>query len=124
MTTIIGNRYEFISGHWLPNVPDGHKCRRPHGHNYEMEVVVTGEIQYTGFIIDFYDLDEIVKPLLEKLDHQMLNDIDGLENPTAEIIAAWFRVHIQNMLPSDTECVRVQIWETKNCWAISQNPDF
>lgn len=125
MTTVIGNRYEFIAGHWLPNVADDHKCKRPHGHNYEMEVVISGPIESTGFIIDFYDLDKIVKPMLEIVDHRMLNDIPGFENPTAEIIAGQFRLAISKELPDGIECESVQIWETKNCWALSKlSPGF
>ena len=119
MTTVIGNTYELIAGHWLPNVADDHKCKRPHGHNYEIEVVISGDIQETGFIIDFYDLDKIVKPLLDKLDHTMLNEHEGLENPTAELIAAWFRLKIGNELPPHLLCKSVKVWETKHCWALS-----
>lgn len=120
MPTTIGNRYEFIAGHFLPKVPDGHKCKRPHGHNYEIEVIISGPIADNGFIIDFYDLDKIVKPLLDLLDHRMLNDIEGLENPTAEYIAHWFRHRIANRLPIGYNCDGVQVWETKNCWALSK----
>jgi 6-pyruvoyltetrahydropterin/6-carboxytetrahydropterin synthase len=125
MTTTIGNRYELIAGHWLPNVADNHKCKRPHGHNYEIEVVLSGPIQETGFILDFFDLDRIVLPLIDYCDHRMLNDIEGLENPTAEFIAYWFRERIASALSQNVICESVQVWETKNCWAISKrNPEF
>lgn len=119
MTTTIGNIYQLIAGHWLPNVPDDHKCKRPHGHNYEIEVVVSGDINEVGFILDFYDLDQIVKPILAELDHRMLNEFEGLENPTAEYMAAWFRARIDEGLPDHLICKAVKVWETKNCWALS-----
>jgi 6-pyruvoyltetrahydropterin/6-carboxytetrahydropterin synthase len=120
----IGNKYELIAGHWLPKVPDGHKCRRPHGHNYEIEVVIAGAVQENGFIIDFYDLDKVVQPLLATLDHTMLNDHEGLENPTAEVISEWFQKRINSALSPDMVCKCVTVWETKNCWAKSEIPEF
>jgi 6-pyruvoyltetrahydropterin/6-carboxytetrahydropterin synthase len=104
----IGNKYELIAGHWLPKVPDGHKCRRPHGHNYEIEVVI----------------DKVVQPLLATLDHTMLNDHEGLENPTAEVISEWFQKRINSALSPDMVCKCVTVWETKNCWAKSEIPEF
>jgi len=124
MTVTIGNRYELIAGHFLPKVPVGHKCSRPHGHNYEIEIVISGKIKETGFIVDFYDLDKVMKPLLEMLDHQMLNDIDGLENPTAEIIALWFHEKLITKMPDGAKCDSVKVWETKNCWALSTGIEF
>ena len=106
----VTRRYAFEAGHFLPMVADDHKCKRPHGHNYELDVTVSAPLHDNGFIIDFWDLDKIVDPLIEKLDHRMLNGIEGLENPTAEHIAAWFLLRI----PMATA---IRVFETKNCWA-------
>lgn len=119
MQSTIGNKYEFIAGHFLPKVPPGHKCARQHGHNYEVEIVLTGEVEENGFVIDFYDLDAIIKPILDRLDHRNLNDIAGLENPTAENIAHWFRQEITPHLGAGLTLEAVTVWETKNCWAMS-----
>jgi 6-pyruvoyltetrahydropterin/6-carboxytetrahydropterin synthase len=120
MPTTIGIRYELIAGHWLPKVPQGHKCSRPHGHNYTVEIELSGPVQDNGFIIDFFDLDTVVKPMLDRCDHQMLNDIEGLENPTAENIAAWFRLGIVNRLPASVGVAAVKVWETPTCYAVSR----
>jgi 6-pyruvoyltetrahydropterin/6-carboxytetrahydropterin synthase len=84
----IRRSYEFESAHFLPNVPEGHKCRNMHGHNYRLVVSVRGELDERGFVRDFAEVDEAVEPLLALLDHKVLNDT--IENPTAENIARWF----------------------------------
>ncbi len=91
MTTTITRKYLLNSGHHLPNVPPGHKCGRPHGHTYHVEVGVSGPIDTTlGWVMDFAMLDAIVQQLVvSKLDHYTLNDIEGLENPTSENLAKW-----------------------------------
>lgn len=110
----IGRTYHFESAHHLPLVEDGHKCKRLHGHNYRMDVVVVGDFDSRGFIIDFWDLDKIVQPLIDLVDHRLLNDVSGLENPTAERIAQWFFNRIST---AHQGCGLVRIWETPECWA-------
>ena len=86
----IGKIYSFSAAHSLPMVPDGHPCKRVHGHNYKVEIEVRGDTAPNGFCLgmDFYKLDKLVNPLIQQLDHQMLNDF--IKNPTAENIAKWF----------------------------------
>lgn len=76
--------------HSLPYVPDSHKCKNIHGHTYKIRVVLKGELdpQY-GWVIDFAEIKEVFEPLKQVLDHKYLNDIPGLENPTAENLAIW-----------------------------------
>lgn len=80
----ITRTYRFESAHFLPKVPDGHRCGRVHGHNYRVDVSIAGEPDECGWVMDFYELDQRVKPLINALDHRCLNDIQGLENPTCE----------------------------------------
>jgi 6-pyruvoyltetrahydropterin/6-carboxytetrahydropterin synthase len=108
--TRIGRTYRFESAHHLPLVPEGHRCRNLHGHNYRVTIVVRGTLDARGFVRDFAEMDSLVAPLIQQLDHRLLNDVKGLENPTAEIIAAWFL----NQIP-DGESVRV--YENDDCWA-------
>jgi 6-pyruvoyltetrahydropterin/6-carboxytetrahydropterin synthase len=110
LQTRIGRTYRFESAHHLPLLPDGHKCKNMHGHNYRMEVIVRGALDERGFVKDFAEIDSEVMPLIKKIDHRLLNDVEGLENPTAEVIAAWFFQRIK-----DCECVRV--YENDECWA-------
>jgi GTP cyclohydrolase IB len=89
-STVITKRFRFEAAHQLPAVPEGHKCSRLHGHTYEVWVHVTGPVSPEfGWIADFGDVKAAWKPLDEQLDHRFLNDIPGLENPTAEVLAAW-----------------------------------
>jgi 6-pyruvoyltetrahydropterin/6-carboxytetrahydropterin synthase len=82
--------FRFEAAHWLPGAPEGHKCRRMHGHSFRGEVAVRGDVDpATGWLIDFGDLKRAVDPLVAQLDHYLLNEIDGLSNPTSEMLAVW-----------------------------------
>lgn len=92
--------YRFEAAHRLPRLPDGHKCKRLHGHSFRFEVRLAGEVdRETGFLIDFWDVDRAVAPMLERLDHHFLNEIDGLDNPTSEVLAMWIWRGIGDRLP-------------------------
>jgi 6-pyruvoyltetrahydropterin/6-carboxytetrahydropterin synthase len=110
LTTRIGRIYRFESAHHLPHVPDGHKCKNLHGHNYRVEIVKQGTPDARGFVEDFADVDAEIAPLVKLVDHRLLNDVPGLENPTAEVIAAWFFERI-------ADCASVRVWENDDCWA-------
>ena len=86
----ITKRFRFEAAHRLPNTPPGHKCRRLHGHSYQVAVTVSGAVgEETGWVIDFSELTKAWQPLYDILDHNYLNDIAGLENPTSEVLAVW-----------------------------------
>jgi 6-pyruvoyltetrahydropterin/6-carboxytetrahydropterin synthase len=107
----IGKRYEFSAAHYLTGVPESHPCSRMHGHNYMVDVEVRGDVSpVTGFLIDFYEIDKYMKPLVAQLDHICLNDI--IENPTAERIAQW----ILEQYPVKY-LWSVKVWETPKCYA-------
>ncbi len=120
MPTTVTRRYHFESAHWLPKVPETHKCSKKHGHNYEMEITCGGDVDNVGFIIDFWDLDTIIKPFINEVDHRMLNEVEGLENPTAELIARWFFDGIDDIIKRKYTgfwLQSVRIDETKDCSA-------
>ena len=86
----IFKEFTFEAAHRLPNVPDGHKCARLHGHSYRVEVHVTGDVaEGTGWVMDFADIKDAFAPLHDKLDHRYLNEVEGLDNPTSEVLARW-----------------------------------
>ena len=92
--------FRFEAAHYLPNVPEGHKCRRMHGHSFRGEVAVRGEVDpVTGWLIDFADLQKLVRPIVDRLDHYLLNELPGLENPTSEVLAAWIWNELKPQLP-------------------------
>ena len=106
----IGRTFRFESAHFLPKVPEGHRCRNLHGHNYRIEIILTGEVDARGFVMDFGEVDKELQPLLAQVDHKLLNEVPGLENPTAELIARWFLDRIQ-------AASRVKVFENDDCWA-------
>ena len=94
--------FTFEAAHRLPNVPPENKCRRLHGHSYGVEIHVTGEVDPgTGWLIDYADIKKAAGPIIERLDHRCLNEIEGLENPTSERIAAWIW---KRVAPSSPAC--------------------
>ena len=102
--------FRFEAAHYLPNVPEGHKCRRMHGHSFRGEVCVRGPVDArVGWLIDFADLKRVVDPLVNQLDHYLLNEIEGLANPTSESIAIWFW---QRLAPHLPQLHRITIEET------------
>lgn len=97
----VTRNYELSCAHHLPMMPEGHKCRRPHGHNYRIEITVAGKPDpEKGLFIDFYDLDEIVRAcIIDPIDHRNLNEIPGLEDPTTERLCLWVWQHLALHLP-------------------------
>lgn len=103
-------QFSFDSAHFLPHVPPDHKCRNVHGHTYHLKLFIEGTPDpEMGWVIDFADLKQLVDPVVKKLDHQLLNDIPGLENPTCERIAIWIWNAIKPALPALS---RIELNET------------
>lgn len=88
MLSIRPRAFQFSAAHHLPNMPEGHKCRRMHGHTYTVRVEVTGPL-VDGMLPDYAVIEAIVREVASELDHRTLNEIDGLEKPTTEILTQW-----------------------------------
>jgi 6-pyruvoyltetrahydropterin/6-carboxytetrahydropterin synthase len=111
----ITQAFTFEAAHRLPNVPPEHRCHRMHGHSYRVELTLEGAVDaQSGFVVDFFDVEAAFGPLLARLDHYCLNDIEGLENPTAEHIAMWIWTGIKEPLP---QLANVTVYETPMSWA-------
>ena len=111
----ITTAYRVEAAHRLPGVPPSHRCHSLHGHTYRIELRLEGPVdETTGFVVDFFDVEAAVKPLMQRIDHACLNDIEGLENPTSENIAAWIWRHARPELPLLTA---VLVYENPDCWA-------
>lgn len=105
----IAKTFDFDAAHYLPRVADGHKCKRMHGHTYRVEIRLHGPLDERGMIVDYCEIADAWAPLHAQLDHQTLNDVTGLENPTTEILAAWIvRELRKTRLPID----RVRVYES------------
>lgn len=112
----IFKQFTFDSAHFLPFVPDGHKCKEIHGHTYRLIVYVDGELeQQLGWVMDFADMKIVIDPIVKSIDHKLLNNIAGLENPTCEIIAVWLWNKIKPEVPL---LARIELHETPSSGAI------
>jgi 6-pyruvoyltetrahydropterin/6-carboxytetrahydropterin synthase len=106
----IYKEFSFDSAHFLPNVPDGHKCKEMHGHTYRLKVFIQGDLDpKLGWIMDFKELKDALLPVIDQLDHKLINNIKGLENPTAENITVWIWEQIRPSLPLLS---RIELYET------------
>lgn len=108
--------FTFEAAHRLPKVPPGHKCGRLHGHSFRARIFVRGPLGAdTGWVIDFADIKKAFKPFYDQLDHNYLNDIEGLENPTSEVLAAWIYRKLKPALPGIS---KVELHETCTAGAV------
>ena len=112
---LIYREITFDSAHFLPNVPEGHKCRHMHGHTYRLKVFIEGPLTKEGWVIDFKDMKEAMMPVIDVVDHKVLNDIPGLENPTCELLAVWLWDQLKPALPG---LKKVELNETPTSGAI------
>jgi 6-pyruvoyltetrahydropterin/6-carboxytetrahydropterin synthase len=100
----------FEAAHRLPKVPPGHKCARLHGHSFKIELAISGPVNpETGWLIDFGEIDRLWQPIYDQIDHNYLNEVPGLDNPTSEILARWLWDRMKPKLP---ELERVIVHET------------
>jgi 6-pyruvoyltetrahydropterin/6-carboxytetrahydropterin synthase len=116
---LIGKQFRFDAAHHLPSLPEGHKCRRPHGHTYYVTICLgASSLSGPGFVTDFGDLAPFKTFLDNTLDHQDLNEVLDFE-PTserlAEFLATWFTEHLQAHVPG--KLVWVEVAETPTSWA-------
>lgn len=107
---LIFKEFSFDSAHFLPRVPEGHKCRNMHGHTYRLRVWIEDQLDpELGWVMDFAVLKSIVKPVIARLDHKCMNEVDGLENPTCEHIAVWLWNNLKPALP---KLSKIELHET------------
>ena len=118
MTTRVSIKktFTFEAAHLLPNVPDGHKCGRLHGHSFQFDVELYGFVNPdTGMVMDYGEIKAIVHPfVVNRLDHYYLNEITGLKNPTSENLAVWIWDRISSELP-DLASITVRETCTSEC---------
>lgn len=113
MVVTISKMFDFDAAHWLPNVEEGHKCRRLHGHTYRVEIGCSGIIDKRGMVLDYAEISAAWKPLERQLDHYCLNEIPGLENPTTEVLAPWILARLVDAIP---QLKFVRVYESASTW--------
>ncbi|MEX0741318.1 MAG: 6-carboxytetrahydropterin synthase QueD [Phycisphaeraceae bacterium] len=100
MIVTLSKSFRFEAAHFLPTFPEGHKCRRLHGHSFHIDVVVKGEVDPAkGYLQDYGEIGAAIAPVRDQLDHYLLNDLPGLNNPTAEMLARWIFDRLKAALP-------------------------
>jgi 6-pyruvoyltetrahydropterin/6-carboxytetrahydropterin synthase len=112
----------FAAGHFLRNYQG--KCEKPHGHNYKVRVTLAGEeLDKAGLLIDFKDLREAMRQVIDRLDHQMINEVAPFTtvNPSAENLARYFygEVHqrLERMSGGRVRIKNVTVFETESTTA-------
>jgi len=106
----------FAAGQYLRNYKG--KCENPHGHNYRVRVTLAGkELDQAGLLLDFKNLREVMKPVIDRLDHQMINELEPFTtlNPSAENLAKYFYDETRRQLtslPAGAAITEVTVWET------------
>ncbi|MBL8236643.1 MAG: 6-carboxytetrahydropterin synthase QueD [Bryobacterales bacterium] len=109
------------AAHLLPNVPEGHKCRRLHGHSFRIAIYLSGPLDgKLGWVADFGEIKKACGPVEDELDHRYLNEIPGLENPTSENLARWIWRRVRPALPLLSKVV---VRETCTSGCIYQGED-
>ena len=110
MNVRLVKEFRFEAAHLLPKVPKGHKCARLHGHSFKIEVAISGPVDpATGWFLDYDVVDRAWQPIYQLLDHNYLNEVPGLDNPTSENLAHWLWERLSGPLPS---IERVTVYET------------
>ena len=107
----------FSAGHYLRNYRG--KCEKPHGHNYRVRVTLSGQtLDRAGLLLDFKELKDVLRPVMNYLDHQMMNELEPFTtiNPSAENLAKYFYDELSGKLTTHSEVpvriAEVRIWET------------
>lgn len=109
----VSKEFRFEAAHSLPHLPEGHKCKRLHGHSYRVVVICRGELDDRGFVVDYAEIAAAVLPITDgMLDHRNLDEVLAANRggpSTAENLAAWIYPRIKKALPS---LYQIEVHET------------
>ena len=110
----------FAAGHALRNYKG--KCENVHGHNYRCQVTLEGaDLDEIGLLVDFVELKRVVHSVLDRMDHQWLNEFPPFDvlNPSAENMARYIYQQVaEGLRPRDgVRIALVRLWETDTAHA-------
>ncbi|MEK6627722.1 MAG: 6-carboxytetrahydropterin synthase [Bdellovibrionota bacterium] len=104
--------FHIESARFLPNLPKNHPCASMHGHSFKIILTLLGDLDpQLGWVMDYHEISKTMAPLLLLLDHKILNEVPGLENPTSELLAKWI---YEKVLVKIQMLKSVSIMETTN----------
>jgi 6-pyruvoyltetrahydropterin/6-carboxytetrahydropterin synthase len=114
----ISKEFTFDAAHYLPTVPEDHKCRRMHGHTYRVQIVLHDYVGATGFAgdIDYEDIANAWRGIHEVIDHRTLNDVEGLEVPSTENLALWIMRRLYSDPKIGHALDEIRIAESSTTW--------
>lgn len=116
MQVKIGKVFQLQSAHRLTKVGPDHKCARVHGHNWKIELTYEGKLDERGMVVDFGEVEIVWEPIHKLLDHRLLNDVPGLENPTSEELAVFILEMLRALGPDSHPLYSVRVCEDDTSW--------
>jgi len=117
------HHFTFESARFLPNLDDSHPCKKVHGHSFNMTLVIEGLIdKKIGWLVDYHYLKKETRKILDQIDHQLLNDISGLENPTTELLCFWLYKKLVKIIPQTKQIILCETHETECRYPVTTNP--
>ena len=103
-------QFQIDSARQLKGLPPEHPCSRLHGHTFKITLTLVGELHpEIGWVRDYHEISKTMEPLIKMLDHRILNEVEGLENPTSEHLCIWLYKKAHKLIP---ELTRVTVSET------------
>lgn len=116
MLVELKQHFQIESARFLPHLEATHPCSRMHGHSFKIVLTIKGPLHpQFGWVMDYNDITSVMQPILKEIDHRILNEIVGLENPTSELLAQWIYNRVIHHIPLLTE---VSVSETPTTEAI------
>ena len=118
---LLSKEFVFDAAHNLINYHG--KCERLHGHTYRLKIILEGQPDSEGMIMDFCELSEIVKgKIISRLDHSYINEI--ISQPSAENIALWIWGEIEELVKRENcSLYEIDVWETATSCAVLRRGD-
>ncbi len=95
----ISQQFSIESARYLTKLPSSHPCSRMHGHSFRILLRIRGPLTPEGWVMDFNDVEKQARPILNLIDHRVLNEVPGLENPTSEILCSWLYQQLKPLIP-------------------------
>lgn len=117
MKATIAKTFTFDAAHRLTTLPEDHKCHRLHGHTYRVTLVLVGEVQSNGFVLDYADIAAGWAKVAELVDHQFLNEVPGLSIPSTEVLTVWIIDKLIRLAPDVAKLLaKVRVEESSTTW--------
>lgn len=111
-------QFSIESARFLPRLPESHPCSRMHGHSFKITLVIRGGLTEVGWVRDYHEISKAVMPILALVDHRVLNEVEGLENPTSELLCVWLFNKIRVVIPELHQVIVAETPTTECAWPV------